>query len=125
MPIAATQTPLRGRTLIDTWRLTEAVLGKIAPPAAPRRRRARPKARARAHRRPRHHPAPDPDGLDELSEAGASQLAHTACSRWIVEYPTRALFTAALDARVCTYAAELTAKVALETGKAARCRAVA
>lgn len=119
VPIAATQTPLRGRTLIDTWRLTEAVLGKIAPPAAPPAPEGEAEGEGAGASAPPAPPAPDPDGLDELSEAGASQLATLLQPLINVEYPTRALFTAALDARVCTYAAELTAKVALETGKAA------
>jgi len=120
VPIAATQTPLRGRTLIDTWVLTGPLLEKIAPPAPPSPPAA-PEGEAGAEGAPVAPPAPtpDPDGLDELSEAGAAQLATLLQPLVNVEYPTRALFAAALDTRVCAYAAGLTDKVALETGKAA------
>jgi len=122
VPIVATQTPLRSGTLIDTWRLTEAVLEKIAPP--PPEPAADPPTDGSADVAVQSAsavaaPAPDADGLDELSEPGAAQLATLLRPLLNVDYPTRALFTAALDARVCAYAAALTGKVALDTRQTA------
>jgi hypothetical protein len=125
VPIVATQTSLRSGTEIDTWRLTEEVLEKIAPPPPPEPADAQgggtgdaaggvagsggqPASAVAA-------PLPDADGLDELSEAGASQLATMLKPMLNVDYPTRSLFAAALDARVCAHAAALTERVALDT----------
>lgn len=112
VPIDATQAPLRSPTSVDAWRLTDAVLEKIAPPAPPDVAEGDAEAVAPP-------PVPDADGLDELSEAGAAQLALLLQPLRNVEYPTRGLFAAALDARVCAHAAALTDRVALETRQTA------
>lgn len=121
VPIVATQTALRSGTQVDTWHLTDAMLEKIAPPppAEPAEdteaQGAGDGTQPTSATPPSSLPLPDADGLDELSEAGALQLATLLKPLVNVEFPTRALFSAALDARVCAHAAALTEKVALET----------
>lgn len=145
VPIAATQTPLRSRTQIDTWRITDALLEKIVPPPPPEAgsepaaevggetTAAAPApvagatavavstsgtgATAVSSADSTQASATDGDGLDELSDAGAAQLVTLIKPLLNVDYPTRALFTAALDTRVCAYAAALTSRVALETSQ--------
>jgi len=122
VPIVATQTPLRSGTQINTWRLTEAVLEKITPPAPPEPAADPPTDGSSDAAQLTSSAAatfPDPDGLDELSEPGAAQLTTLLRPLVNVDYPTRALFRAALDARVCAYAAALTTKVALDTRQTA------
>lgn len=53
------------------------------------------------------------NGLDELNDAAAAQLQQLLQPLIGVEFLNRDLFVAALDARVCSYAAELTDKQAI------------
>lgn len=127
VPIAATQTPLRSRTQIDTWRMTDAVLEKIVPPPPPEPvANAATEGATEGATEPAPAAAPaattplaESDGLDELSDAGAAQLVTLLKPMLNVDYPTRALFASALDTRVCAYAAALTSRVALESRQAA------
>lgn len=129
--IAATQTPVRGSNLIDTWVLTPELLKQVnpvvaegdgaaapAPASAPEASAASEVAAASAPAASPTAPAADGDGLDELSAAGSAQLETLLKPLLNVEYPTRTLFAAALDARVCAYAAALTDKVAVERKQA-------
>ncbi|MBV8659993.1 MAG: hypothetical protein JO142_19405 [Burkholderiales bacterium] len=56
--------------------------------------------------------ADEPPSPEELSDDGIAQLKRLLQPIVGVEYPNRGLFTAALDAQVCQYAAELTRKAA-------------
>ncbi|WP_160473565.1 Ig domain-containing protein [Cupriavidus sp. SW-Y-13] len=121
--IAATQTPVRGPNLIDTWVLTQELLKQVNPVItegdttasdAPAGTTAEGGASA-VDVPAAINAAPvvtEGDGLDELSAAGSAQLEILLKPLVGVEYPTRAMFAAALDAHVCTYAAALTDRVA-------------
>ncbi|WP_199033151.1 Ig domain-containing protein [Ralstonia sp. ASV6] len=131
LPVAAAQTPLAQRGLITTYVLTDDVLKLIHPAAA----EAAPATDAASgvqagavtvvNAAPATAAVPQPqqpqaaagsegDALDALDDAGATQLAALLEPLIGVEYPTRALFAAALDARVCTYAAALTDRAAVD-----------
>ncbi|MBV8635583.1 MAG: hypothetical protein JO002_13905, partial [Burkholderiaceae bacterium] len=56
--------------------------------------------------------ADEPPSPEELSDDGIAQLKRLLQPIVGVEYPNQGLFTAALDAQVCQYAAELTRKAA-------------
>lgn len=130
--IAATQTPVRSLNLIDTWMLTADLLKQVnpvvvegdtaAPAASAASAASEPASGATSEAGAGAADAPaainaaptvtESDGLDELSAAGSAQLEILLKPLVGVEYPTRALFAAALDARVCAYAAALTDRVA-------------
>ncbi|GGY13901.1 putative Ig domain-containing protein [Paludibacterium paludis] len=57
---------------------------------------------------------PEEPGIGELSEAAVAQLRQILTPLVGVEYPGRDLFAAALDAKVCRFAAELTNRAAQE-----------
>jgi len=134
LPVAAAQTPLAQRGMITTYVLTDEVVKLIHPAAmeaAPATDAASgtqagavtvvPANATDADAAPKPAAVPQPqaavgsdgDGLDELDDAGATQLATLLEPLVGVEYPTRALFAAALDARVCAYAAALTDRAAV------------
>lgn len=135
LPVAAAQTPLTHRGLISTYVLTPDVL-KLIHPAAPEAQAGGDGAPADpavvvhvdasgAQAGPQPIVVappvvmpPDSNGLEELDEAGAAQLETLLQPLVGVEYPTRALFAAALDARVCTYAAALTDRAAVDSKQA-------
>lgn len=132
LPVAAAQTPLAQRGLITTYTLTDDVLKLIHPAAA----EAAPATDAAsgvqagavtvvdarstqaAVAQPQAAAGSQGDALDELDDAGATQLAALLEPLVGVEYPTRALFAAALDARVCAYATALTDRAAVDSKQA-------